>query len=201
MDRELAVAINQLGAGTIDRVTELVCDVPFLVVLWLGVVVLAWIFDRRRARRVTLAVLAALTIHAIVTELLLKHALLAFFDQRVRPWMAHPDAIVPIGHRFEDSSFPSSHAATTAALVAVLVWHYPRSWPLGVAFALFMAFARVHNGMHYPTDVGVGTLLGLAYGALTVWIIGRFDRGAEASRSSPTEHPSGEGDARDERAR
>jgi len=174
MDRELACAINQLGAGTIDRATELVCDVPFLVALWLGVVALAWFFDRGRARRVTLAVIAALVIHAVVTELLLKHALLAFFDQRLRPWVAHPDAIVPIGYRFEDSSFPSSHAATTAALVAVLVWHYPRTWWLGASFAILMAFSRVHNGMHYPTDVGVGTLLGLAYGALTVWAIDRW---------------------------
>jgi membrane-associated phospholipid phosphatase len=185
MDRELAVTINRLGAGTIDRVTEIVCDVPFLVALWLGIVGLAWLLDRRRARRVTAAVFAALAIHAVVTELLLKHALLVFFDQHLRPWVAHPDAIVPIGYRFEDSSFPSSHAATTAALVAVLVWHYPRSWPLGVAFALFMAFSRVHNGMHYPTDVGVGTLLGLVYGALTVWAIDRWYRSDEPSRASP----------------
>ncbi len=174
MDRDLALAINRFGAGTIDRVTELVCAVPFLVGLWLGVLALAWIFDRGRARRVTLAVLAALVIHAVVTELLLKHAMLAFFDRRLRPWIAHPEAIVPVGYRFEDSSFPSSHAATTAALVAVLVWHYPRTWWLGVSFAIFMAFSRVHNGMHYPTDVGVGTLLGLAYGALTVWAIDRW---------------------------
>ncbi len=187
MDRELAVAINRFGAGTIDRVTELVCDVPFLVAFWIGILALAWLFDRRRARRVTLAVLAALSIHAVVTELLLKHALLVFFDQRLRPWVANPDAIVPIGYRFEDSSFPSSHAATTAALVAVLARHYPRSWPLGVAFALFMAFSRVHNGMHYPTDVGVGTLLGLVYGALTVWAIDRWVREPDAPGSARTE--------------
>ena len=85
MDRELAVTINRLGAGTIDRVTEIVCDVPFLVALWLGIVGLAWLLDRRRARRVTAAVFAALAIHAVVTELLLKHALLVFFDQHLRP--------------------------------------------------------------------------------------------------------------------
>jgi undecaprenyl-diphosphatase len=173
MDRELASAVNRLGAGTIDRATELVCDVPFLIALWLGAIVLAWVFDRPRARRVTLAVLLALAIHAVVTELMLKHALLVFFDPRVRPWLAYPGEIAPIGHRFEDSSFPSSHAATTAAIVAVLVWHYPRRWWLGVGFALVMAFSRVHNGMHYPTDVLAGTLLGLLYGVLTVWALER----------------------------
>jgi undecaprenyl-diphosphatase len=190
MDRELAVMINSLGAGTIDRVTEIVCDVPFLVALWLGVLALAWTLDRGRARRVTLAVLAALAIHTVVTELLLKHALLVFFDLRLRPWVAHPDAIVPIGYRFEDSSFPSSHAATTAALALVLAWHYPRAWPLAVAFAVFMAFSRVHNGMHYPTDVGVGTLLGLAYGVITVWAINRWYRADEAKAAGEATAPS-----------
>jgi len=186
MDRELALAINRFGAGRFDRARGLGCEVPFLVGLWLGVLALAWMLDRGRARRVTLAVLAALVIHAVVTELLLKHALLAFFDRRLRPWIAHPEAIVPIGYRFEDSSFPSSHAATTAALVAVLVWHYPRTWWLGASFAILMAFSRVHNGMHYPTDVGVGTLLGLAYGALTVWAIDRWYARAEPTGAAAT---------------
>lgn len=188
MDRELACTINRLGAGVIDRATELVCDVPFLVALWVGLLLLAWTFDRRRAGRITLAVVVALGIHTIVSELVLKHALLAFVDQRVRPWMAHPEEIVPVGYRFEDSSFPSSHAASTAAILAVLVWHYPRTWWLAVGFAVVMAFSRVHNGMHYPTDVGAGTLLGLAYGAVTIWWIERRQRSAPraAEPSAPS---------------
>ncbi len=193
MDRDLAVMINGLGAGTIDRVTEFVCDVPCLVALWVGVLALAWMFDRRRARRVTLAVFAALAIHTVVTELFLKHALVAVFDLRLRPWVAHPDAIVPIGYRFEDSSFPSSHAATTAALALVLAWHYPRAWPLAVGFAVLMAFSRVHNGMHYPTDVGVGTLLGLVYGAITVWAINRWYRGDETKDAATANEASAPG--------
>ena len=32
------------------------------------------------------------------------------------------------------------------------------------AFALVMCLSRGHNGMHYPTDVLTGSLLGLGYG-------------------------------------
>ena len=32
-----------------------------------------------------------------------------------------------------------------------------------------MAFCRIHNGMHYPSDVFIGSCLGLAYGALGIY--------------------------------
>jgi membrane-associated phospholipid phosphatase len=56
----------------------------------------------------------------------------------------------------------------TAALCALLVAFWPRSWPLALAFVVVMAFSRVHLGAHYPSDVLGGTLIGLWVGALTV---------------------------------
>jgi membrane-associated phospholipid phosphatase len=35
---------------------------------------------------------------------------------------------------------------------------------------MLMAAARVHNGMHYPSDVLTGTLLGVGYG-LAAWTL------------------------------
>jgi membrane-associated phospholipid phosphatase len=35
---------------------------------------------------------------------------------------------------------------------------------------LLMAFSRMHNGMHYPSDVLMGSLLGIGYWLLSVWI-------------------------------
>ena len=174
MDFTLAHAINGLGAGLIDPVTELVCAIAFLVAAWTSMLGVAVWRDRLRAREVSLGVVLALLTHFVVSEGLLKHGMLRFFPKRVRPWMAHPADIVPVGFHFEDSSFPSSHAASTTAVLFVFGWHYPRVRIPAALFVLLMAFSRVHNGMHYPTDVLAGTVLGLGYGWLAVTLARRW---------------------------
>ncbi|WP_309571670.1 phosphatase PAP2 family protein [Deinococcus sp.] len=66
------------------------------------------------------------------------------------------------------ASFPSGHSATAAALAAVLVfllWRTPLRWPaliLGVTYAVVSGVARLVLGVHFPTDVLAGWLMGLA---------------------------------------
>ncbi len=168
MDLIVAHFVNQLGRGVIDWFTDLVCAVPLLVALWVGLVALAVRRDPENGRRVAATVLLAVAVHVVVSELLLKHLVLAELPMRVRPYLAHPDLIVPVGYRFTDSSFPSSHAASTAAIVTVFGHAYRRFAAAGALFAVVMCFSRVHNGMHYPTDVLVGSALGVGYGALAI---------------------------------
>lgn len=61
------------------------------------------------------------------------------------------------------SSFPSSHAAMSAAGALALGQAVPAARvPLRIA-ALAMAYSRVHLGVHHPSDV----LAGYALGAVT----------------------------------
>jgi undecaprenyl-diphosphatase len=62
--------------------------------------------------------------------------------------------------RSPDTSFPSDHA-TLAFAVGVMVWRFNRR--LGLVLLLFgvlTAFARVFVGVHYPSDVLGGAVLG-----------------------------------------
>ncbi len=79
-----------------------------------------------------------------------------------------------VGKAFTDSSFPSSHMASTLGVLTVFVYFYRKTWPLALIFVLLMAFARMHNGMHYPTDVLAGTILGLGYGLLAIYIVNKI---------------------------
>ena len=173
MDLAIARFVNQLGRGFLDPFTELVCAVPLLVGLWVVLLVLALRLDREGGRRVALTVAVAVVLHFVISEALLKHLVLAELPMRVRPYLAHPDVIVPVGYRFTDSSVPSSHAASTAAIVAVFGHGYRRFALAGAAFAFVMCFSRVHNGMHYPTDVLAGSTLGLGYAALAIYAMSR----------------------------
>jgi membrane-associated phospholipid phosphatase len=81
-----------------------------------------------------------------------------------RPPVARLDAAPPT------SSFPSGHTAAAVALyggIAVMVlWVYGRSTATrivaGVLWCVpvYVALSRLYRGMHYPTDVLAGALLG-----------------------------------------
>jgi undecaprenyl-diphosphatase len=68
------------------------------------------------------------------------------------------------------SSFPSGHAIASAAFFPLLAWlaarRHPRLLPaalaLAVALSLFVGLGRLYLGLHWPTDVLAGWMLGAA---------------------------------------
>ncbi len=75
-------------------------------------------------------------------------------------------------------SFPSSHAANHFALVTFLIaaWRLKNRWAV-IALMLWAAsigIAQIYVGLHYPSDVVAGALLGFAIGNFTGWLFFRI---------------------------
>ncbi len=68
----------------------------------------------------------------------------------------------------EFPTFPSGHLRETAALCLLLGAFWPAARPFALAYALAMAFSRVHLGAHYPSDVLVGAGIGLWAGGISL---------------------------------
>ena len=74
------------------------------------------------------------------------------------------------------NSFPSGHASATFATAAVLERHlgYRGAWPT-IAIASYVAASRLHDNVHYLSDVLFGAALGTASGWTVVGRHGRSD--------------------------
>jgi membrane-associated phospholipid phosphatase len=83
-----------------------------------------------------------------------------FTVRRRRPELPGLDPLTPTVSRL---SFPSAHATTSFAAAAVYGRLLPPA-PLYLAATLF-ALSRPYLGVHYPSDVIAGALLGTALGA------------------------------------
>ena len=132
---------------------------------------------------------------ALVLSLLKKSASLSFFVAMGTTFMtvhiikslyAIPrpiDALVDAaGYRF-----PSGHAALGAALITSFAWHLlKRSTSsagrtliviISSALILFVAWTRLHLGVHEVIDVSVGILLGTSISILVHFLVDKVDTG------------------------
>jgi undecaprenyl-diphosphatase len=66
-----------------------------------------------------------------------------------------------LGPASSTHSFPSGHTATSFACATVLSSVAPRWRVPFFVLAALIGFSRVYNGMHYPTDVLAGAVLGV----------------------------------------
>jgi membrane-associated phospholipid phosphatase len=72
------------------------------------------------------------------------------------------DMVANTGSR---NSMPSSHAANWFAMTMIAFLFYRRSAWFMSPLALAVSFSRVYNGVHYPSDVLAGAILGAGYAA------------------------------------
>ena len=125
--------------------------------------------DATCRRRIPLGAVAAGVAAAVagVVVALLKET----FD-RARPPVADP-SLAAVGPIPASASFPSGHSATAFAAAVAVGLLYPRlRWPL-LGLAVLVAASRVYLGVHYVTDVAVGSGLGVAVGVATAWAVRR----------------------------
>lgn len=88
---------------------------------------------------------------------------------RSRPFVADPSGVHLFSHHAADASFPSDHA-TAAIAIGVAILLRKRAWGIAaLAIAMVVSVGRIALGLHYPSDVLAGTLLGTS-AALALWI-------------------------------
>lgn len=111
----------------------------------------------------------------VVSRGLLTEAI-RFFFPRARPFDALH--LAPAQTLFTDaaSSFPSGHATFFFAL-ATVVYLYNKRW--GIWFFItttIIVFARVAAGVHYPSDIAAGAIIGIGSAYISYLGVRRLTR-------------------------
>ncbi len=81
-----------------------------------------------------------------------------------------------LGPASSTHSFPSGHTATSFACATVLSVFAPRLRVPLFLLATLIGLSRIYNGMHYPTDVLAGAVLGLLTALLLLAVGPRLAR-------------------------
>lgn len=85
---------------------------------------------------------------------------------RPRPYQVHQ--VIIMGERPLDVfSFPSGHTLQAVLFTCALGGYFPILLWLMVPFALLVALSRMVLGLHYPTDVAIGALIGAGLAQLS----------------------------------
>lgn len=169
MDFQIVSLINQFWHGTrVDTFSQYISRNRSMIIIRVVVIIIVMILKKKYRRFVLLSFVLAGMLFYGVSEIGFKKLLIQETGIRTRPYVAHAELIQPIGKHYSDSSLPSSHMVLTVAMITVLIILFPTVWPYAILYALLMAWSRIYNGMHYPSDILVWSILGLWCGYIGV---------------------------------
>lgn len=168
-DRWLFLLINQSWANPVFDVlmpfiTEEDNFVFVLAALWL---LLFW-RAKRKGRIVAVATLAVIA----MSDQTAAHLFKPFFSRQRPPYALETVRLLVDTTR--SFSFPSVHAANAFAVSAFVSSFYPVIRPYLYVVAALVAYSRVYVGVHFPSDVVAGALLGLGLGLGAAFLTRRF---------------------------
>lgn len=137
-------------------------DEPFFLVL---LPLVYWSVERRMGARLAVLLLISITVNTLA-KMLINEPRPFTYDPRVQP-LVQP----------ESAGFPSGHAQNTTVLWLYLSLYFRRAWlwVLAGLLLILVPLSRLYLGVHFPTDLLGGYLIGL----LVLWLFLRYQESGE----------------------
>ena len=121
----------------------------------------------KKTRKCGIMVLAALLVMLVVNNIILKNLI-----ARARPYATYPELVEDLKdlvHIPKSYSFPSGHTVSAMAVAFTILTQHKKLGVVTLLFALLMGLSRLYVGVHFPTDVYGGIIVG-ALIALSVYL-------------------------------
>ncbi|NJP36901.1 phosphatase PAP2 family protein [Alkalicoccus luteus] len=168
LDRQLLELFNQQWTSSaLDPFMRFATLASDIGLIWYATALLLMLVVRSRR-----ALLAGIAMIAANGAAFLFQALINVLLPRPRPPLVE-EGIRLIVEAPASSSFPSAHAATSAAACTALILFYPKAAWIAVPFALLFAYTRLYAGVHYPSDTLAGLIFGIGIGIVAAKLVQR----------------------------
>lgn len=142
--------------------------------IWIALAILLLFF--RKTRKFGILTLIAMGLTLCVNNFCLKE-----WVARVRPYEA-VEAVNRLIEKQHDRSFPSGHAASSFAAGISFLLYLPKKFGIpALLLACAIALSRLYVGVHYPSDVFCGALVG----GLMAFLVYRIDRSRQDAEFRP----------------
>ncbi len=159
-----------LANSFFDRIMPFITEVKN----WYLVYILLWFIILFKGGKYRIAMAISMILLVTITDQV-SSALLKNLIERVRPCNALPDVHLLVGCT-GSFSFPSSHAVNNFAAAMFFSYFYKHLKWILFSVAAIVAISRIFVGVHYPSDVIGGAVIGTILGYLCVKLTERILR-------------------------
>ena len=138
-------------------------------ILWILVTLaLLWYY---KTRKLGVRCMVSMVIGLVITNLILKN-----WVARIRPYELI-QGLECIVKKADDYSFPSGHTTNSLACAWVIFRRAPKKWGVpALILAILIAFSRLYVGIHYPTDVLGGAVIGIGSACLSLALVPKLEK-------------------------
>ncbi len=148
----------------LDKIMIFITSLGDKGMIWILATVLLLIPKKTRKAGMVSAV-------ALLGSLLFNNMLIKNIVQRPRPYVNLEDLRIIIP-RPSEYSFPSGHSSSSFAAAVSFYRLLPKKFGIpAIVLAGLIAFSRLYVGVHYPTDVLAGALMGIALSYFAQYLV------------------------------
>lgn len=166
LDQQALVWIAEhLRCGLLDPLMKFYTQLGNTGLLFIALALLMLCF--KGTRRTGASALCAMLIGLVVVNFTIKPLV-----SRPRPWLVIED-FVNLVPEHDPNSFPSGHTNAAFAFALAVCAAAPKRWMkiAAVCGAVLMGLSRLYVGVHFPSDVLAGAVIGSLCGLLGAWLI------------------------------
>ena len=178
VDKAILLWIKEyLRNDVLTPVLRLVTSLGNAGIIWIVLTIILLLYHPTRK-------LGVLCLLALVGEFIVCNVLIKNIVKRARPY-TKIEGLNPLVKKPTDYSFPSGHSSSSFAVGFTIFRKADKRWGIpALILATLISLSRLYVAVHYPSDVVVGIIIGIAFSYIGEWLLKRFEKNSDLKETN-----------------